>query len=49
MTATLQDDALDLLQTLFLSLNNLVGHRDGVACLELRKIFYNDLIFNELN
>ena len=49
VAATLQDDALELLQALFLSFNNLVGHRDGVACLELRKIFYNDLIFNELN
>ena len=49
LAAALQDDALELLQTLFLSFDNLVGHRDGVTCLELRKIFYNNLIFNELN
>ena len=49
LAAALQDDALELLQTLFLSFYNLVGHRDGVTCLELRKIFYNNLIFNELD
>ena len=49
LAAALQDDALEFLQTLFLSFDNLVGHRDGVTCLELRKIFYNNLIFNELD
>jgi len=49
LATTLNDNTLESLQTFLLTFNDLVGHGDGITCSELRKIFYNDLIFNELN
>ena len=49
LAAALQHDTLELLKTLFLAFNDFVGDGNCVTRLELRKIFYNDLIFNELD
>lgn len=47
--ATLQNDALELLKTALVAFDNLVSYGDGVTWSKFRKIFYSNLIFNELD
>ena len=47
--AALDDNALEFLQTFLVTFDNFVGYGDGITCFKSGKVFYNHLIFNELN
>ena len=48
-SATLQDNALEVLDSLFVTFFDLVVHRDGIAGLELREFLAPGKVFDKLH